>query len=227
LIRCQADATIARAVSPSRVRYSLRHLMTFIALAAVLPRADHPISRNEPVDSKDFDEFVAVRAAVHEGLRNGAFIDRTGWSCCRIVILPSFENCVAWDARVIRKRRRPPEHRLYRSCWRMDTDTQNLLSPLERLKHPRPYRPTVEVRATAIDGARIDELVQRFCGLPIPLGVAAPPIGCDGTSYELQLGHFFCHARIGWWNSLPAEWKAIEPLVDELISLFEFSWRGE
>jgi hypothetical protein len=176
------------------------------------------------VDFEHLDEFSAVRASASDGLCSGAFVGNEGWPVCRFVVLPTFENCFAWDVRSMPVRSKPAEPRLFRSCWRKDLDLQALGSPVERLKHPRPYRPTVEVGSVPIDAAKIEGLVHRFQRIPVPLGVAEPPSGCDGTNYDLEIGHFFCQARIAWWVHLPEEWAALGPLIEELAALFESSW---
>lgn len=181
---------------------------------------------NLHVDFEHLDEFYAVREAACDGLRSGGFIGDAGWPVCRFVVLPSFENSVAWDVRSLRVRGKPAEAQLFRSCWRMDLDQQTLLSPVERLKHPRPYRPTVELGSVPIDAARIEGLMHRFQTIGVPLAVANPPTGCDGTNYELEIGHFFYHVRIGWWVRLPDEWKTIAPVIEEMAALFESSWRN-
>ena len=96
---------------------------------------------------------------------------------------------------------------------------------MERLKHPRPYRPTVEVSSASIDAASIEGLIRRFQTIPVPLAVAEPTSGLDGTSYELEIGDPFRNARIAWWERLPQEWQALGPLVEEMRGLFESSWR--
>jgi hypothetical protein len=180
---------------------------------------------NKRVDFEHIDEFFAAREAAYDGLRRGAFVGAVGSPFCRFVVLPSFENSVAWDVRSTPVPGKPAELRLFRSCWRMDLDLHALGSPVERLKHPRPYRPTVEVGAAPIDAASIQELVRRLQNIPVSLSVANPPSGCDGTNYELEIGHFFCHARIAWWVCLPEEWAALGPVVKEMVALFESSWR--
>jgi hypothetical protein len=125
------------------------------------------------VDFEHLDEFYSVRQAAYEGLRAGSFAGRdTGRSLCRFLVLPSFENAVGWDVLSRRVRRNEAEPRLFRSCWGMDLDSQALGSPLERLQHPRPYRPTIEVGRAPIDPAIIEGLIRRFQTISVPLAVA-------------------------------------------------------
>ena len=97
-------------------------------------------------------------------------------------------------------------------------------SPVERLKHRRPYQPTIEVEWTAIDRVRVENLFNRFRAISVPLAFQNQSIGLDGTSYELALGNYMYHSRIHWWSQLPPPWRALQPVVTELLELFEHTW---
>lgn len=131
----------------------------------------------------------------------GSFVGDAGISLCRFVVLPAFENSVGWDVRSLQVRGKPSKSQLFRSCWRLDVDQQAFRSPVERLKHSRPYRPTIEVGSAPIDAAKIEGLVRRLQAIPIPRAVAESSIGCDGTTYELVIGNFFRHSRIASWSA--------------------------
>jgi len=178
------------------------------------------------VDFEHIGEFYEVREAACDGLRSGRFVEgEAGSTLCRLVVLPSFENAVAWDVLSLPTRGATARTRLLRSCWRQDLDLHALGSPVERLRHSRPYRATVEVGSAPIDTAEIEGLVLRLRTIPVPLSVARPPFGVDGTSYELEIGGASCKARIAWWAHLPEEWEVLGPVVEEMCSLFESSWR--
>src|SRR5688500_6819085 len=98
----------------------------------------------------------------------------------------------------------------------MDEDNHAKSSPVERLKHPRPYQPTLETDWALLDAARLDAILSRIRHVRIPLSLADAIAGCDGTSFELAVGDFFCNARIGWWCEMPKEWQELAPVVTEL-----------
>ena len=174
------------------------------------------------MDREQMDEFQAVRESAFDALRLGTLIDRhRSARVCQFVILPSFENPVSWDVIKVVSRKDGAQTRLYRSCWRMDVDSQAMDSPVERLKHPRPYNPTLETDWVLVDQGRLAAVLSLFCTIRIPLTMGTARAGCDGTSFELAVGDFFCNARIGWWRDLPEEWQELRPLVAELESLFE------
>jgi hypothetical protein len=177
------------------------------------------------VDREQMDEFYAVQEAVYDGLRLGRYIDRhRSVPVCQYLVLPAFENPVSWDVIRVVSRTAGAQTRLYRSCWRMDLDDRAMSSPVERLKHPRPFKPTVEVDWVLVELARVEELVARFRSVRVPLAVARSHSGCDGVSFELSVGEFFCNARIGWWCDLPDEWLELQPVVSDVAQLFERAW---
>ncbi len=101
------------------------------------------------------DEFYAVRESAYDALRLGTLIDRhRSVPVCQFLILPSFENPVSWDVIKVVSRKDGAQTRLYRSCWRMDVDGQAMSSPVERLKHPRPYNPTLEKCFASVESGK-------------------------------------------------------------------------
>ncbi len=177
------------------------------------------------MDREQMDEFGAVRQTACDALRFGALMDQhRPLAVCQFLILPSFENAVSWDVTKVASRKEGAHTRLYRSCWRMDIDSQAMSSPVERCKHSRPYRPTIEVDWVPIDEAQIDGLLKKLRLVPVPLAVASNHAGLDGTFFELTVGGFFCSARIVWWCSIPDEWRALQPVVSELERLFASTW---
>jgi hypothetical protein len=177
------------------------------------------------MDREQMDEFYAIREAACDGLRLGTYIERhRSVPVCQILILPSFENPVSWDVIRVAARGLGAQTRLYRSCWRMDIDCENTRSPVERLKHPRPYIPTIDVDWVLIDRALVETIIGRLRATPILLALASRPVGCDGVTFELSIGDFFCNARISWWCELPEEWKQIRPVVTELEGVFIQAW---
>jgi hypothetical protein len=177
------------------------------------------------VDHEQMDEFYAVRESAYDALRLGTPIYRhRSVPLCQFLILPSFENPISWDVIRVVSRKDGAQTRLYRSCWRMDVDSQAMSSPVERLKHPRPYNPTLETDWVLVDKGKLELILARFNAIRIPLTLANARSGCDGTSFELAVGNFFCNARIGWWSDVPDEWQELRPVVRDLENLFESTW---
>ncbi len=173
------------------------------------------------------DEFYLVRESAYDALHLGTMIERQrSVPMCQYLILPSFENPISWDAIGVVSRKDGAQIRLYRSCWRMDIDAQAMSSPVERLKHPRPYKPTLETDWVLLDRRKLEAFLERFTAVRIPLTLSTARAGCDGTSFELTVGNSFCNARIAWWQDLPEEWQALHPMIAGLESLFESTWEG-
>src|SRR5262245_23249262 len=106
----------------------------------------------------------------------------------------------------------------------MDIDRGVFMSPMERVKHPKLYRPTIESDWVLIEGARVDSALAKLRSTAVPLAIANWAGGCDGTSFELSVGDSSCNARISWWCELPEEWRELAVIVTELEQLFERTW---
>jgi hypothetical protein len=177
------------------------------------------------MDLEQQNEFGRIRKAAYDALRRGAFIERDrSLSLCQYLILPSFDNPISWDVVKGVRNRNEAQTRLYRSRWRMDFDGQALSSPAERINYPRPYKPTFESEWVLIDEKKVEAILVQFNAIRIPLTPANAPIGCDGTSFELAIGHPFCNARIAWWYELPEDWRELQPVVADLENLFLSTW---
>src|SRR5262249_39052658 len=142
------------------------------------------------VDSEQVDEFdtvrelmeesCAVRESAYDSLRLGTLIERQrSVPVCQFLILPSFENPVSWDVIKVVSRKDGAQTRLYRSTWRMDVDDQAMSSPVERLKHPRPYKPTLEADWVLVDAVKLEAVLSRIRSIRIPLMLAEALAGCD------------------------------------------------
>jgi len=172
------------------------------------------------------DEFCAVRESAYDALRLGTCIDRhRSVPVCQFLILPSFENPVSWDVIKVVSRQAGAQVRLYRTCWRMDLDSKKMSSPVERLKHPRPFRPNFETDWVLVEAGELESVLLRLRRIRIPVMPADARTGCDGTSFELAVGDFSWNTRIGWWCDVPKEWGELQPIVAELERLFESAWQ--
>jgi hypothetical protein len=180
------------------------------------------------VEREPWEEFETVRKAAIDALRCGQHIARSPLSViCQLLVLPSFEDAIRWD---VVEASSPPNGRqlhLQRTIWRMEVDSGAFRSPIERLKHPRPYLPTIETGIVNVNSARLDSILSQFRTIRIPLAVEDPQSGLDGTAFELRLGGPFCSARIAWRCNLPNEWREFHPVVRDLEAFFNDSWSAE
>jgi hypothetical protein len=176
------------------------------------------------VDREQIDEFYRLKELAYETLRFGRHLSLP---VCQLLTLPSFENPISWDVIQIMSHQEGAQTRLYRSCWRMDLDSQAMSSPLERLKHPHPFSPTIEAYWVPVDASQLEGILLQLHSIRIPLTLPSQQIGCDGTSFELAIGDFFCNTRIGWWCDIPKEWWELQPVVTELERLFKSSWAAQ
>lgn len=170
------------------------------------------------------EELRAVQKLAYDALRSKRYLESDPSKGCQLLIMPSFENVICWDVLDVGPTHESGGIRLHRTCWRMDFDFEALNDPIKRLRHPRPYHPTLETAWTELDRTALTAILAGFSAIRIPLHVTNPDWGCDGTTYELAIGDYFWNTRIRWWNHLPDEWQELQAPLDELEKLFESAW---
>jgi len=127
------------------------------------------------MEAEQSTEFSAVSKLAYEMLRLGTPFDPHRMvPLCQYLILPSFENPIKWEAIRVRSKQDADHTRLNRICWRRDLDSEAFRSPVERLKHPRPYQPTIETNWVPIDQDQMDAILARCRAIRIPLMPATP-----------------------------------------------------
>lgn len=105
----------------------------------------------------------------------------------------------------------------YRTVWEMTQDINAFTTAIERLKHPRPFVPTIASTPMDIGPNALTPLLARFGQIQIPLRHTKHSICVDGVSFELQIGDGWTGIMLQWHNDLPDEWPAeLRTLVAEL-----------
>ena len=177
------------------------------------------------MEREPWTSSAAIREEVYEGLRLGKYIDRhRSVPVCQYLVLPAFENPVSWDVIRVVSRTAGQGTRLYCSCWRMDVDNRAMSSPVERLKYPRPFRPTVEVDWAGRAGrgrvaGRSPPFDSRAAGgRPAALWVRWSEFRAIRRRVLLQRPHRLVVP------DLPDEWHELRPVIAEVVELFERAW---
>ena len=176
-------------------------------------------------DNALINEFLAIQRRLADALRLGTYAGRREpFAVCQLLVMPSFENWIGWDVLHTVSQQSGLQTRLYRSCWRHDTDAAAFAKPLERARHPYPYLPTVEVGWVLVDSGCVEGLLARLGGITVPLGAPQEATTDDGTRFELAFGPHDANVRLAWHHELPPSWRLVQPLVNELLHLFEKAW---
>ncbi len=108
---------------------------------------------------------------------------------------------------------------VYYTTWRMTRDLEAFSTAMERLKHPRPYVPTIESTRFDFDSLGAESLLSRISKVRIPLELTRNWISLDGTSFEMQIGNGTNGILLQWHNRLPDEWLELSDTVELLNEL--------
>lgn len=109
----------------------------------------------------------------------------------------------------------------YYTVWRMTYDIEAFSTAIERLKHPRPYLPTLESTKLGASSDSLDEILESLLATVVPLSRVRNSISLDGTRFELQIGDGWTGIMLQWHNDLPDEWSP--ELADVLCKLNEMA----
>ena len=96
----------------------------------------------------------------------------------------------------------------YHTTWRVTRDIEAFATAVERLKHPRPYVPTVESSQMNVSGVEIASLISELGMIHVPLRSTANSVSLDGVGYELQIGDGWTGVMLQWHNELPDGWAS-------------------
>jgi hypothetical protein len=127
----------------------------------------------------------------------------------QLLIIPSFEPVIAYDVHDVSRKDHPKNYLARYTCWRRDIDAEKFRTPLERLKYPRPLKPTFESKSFSITSKAVVEILDRFRTVSIPTFINRSALGLDGTAYEVEIGDQLQGCRFHWWEEQPAEWQAL------------------
>ncbi|WP_437280055.1 hypothetical protein WME90_05700 [Sorangium sp. So ce375] len=175
-------------------------------------------------------EYGTMTDDVYAKLRVHAYVDdRYAGHVFQYLVLPSFGAPVAWD--VFRRRREgyDDDHVLVRTTWDCGADRSKFSTPVERLRHPYPLVPTIEVHQLAAPSDTLRELAVELAGLEIRIGSLGVG-GLDGTTYEIALDQpphhipFAAKCRLSFWHEPPTGWRGLGAWVSRAERVFIEAW---
>ena len=109
----------------------------------------------------------------------------------------------------------------YYTVWRMTEDIHAFTTAIERLKHPKPYVPTLASAQMDVGTDSIESILRRLEQIQIPLRRTKNSISLDGVSFEMQIGDAWTGIMLQWHNELPDGWPP--GLADLLLELSEMA----
>lgn len=112
-------------------------------------------------------------------------------------------------------------HLVTQTIWYKDIDAENFKNPVERLRHPFPYLPTIEQKTVPLEAEFVQHTLQNLGRVTIPFWVEHTLIGLDGTTFEVAFTHRLIAARVQWWGNGPQEWQPLIKITQAAILYLE------
>jgi hypothetical protein len=183
------------------------------------------------LDQEQVLEYGRLEDDIVPKLRHHAFVDGlAAGHMFQYLILPSFTPPIAWDVFQRRRRDHEDDFVLVRSSWRSDLDLEKLRSPVERLAHPYPLVPTVEVHQLNAASDELARLAAELAAVRLVIGARPDVFGVDGVNYEVALQQpphrsiLDAKCRLSWWERPPAGWEELAAWVRRAEAVFESAW---
>jgi hypothetical protein len=156
-------------------------------------------------------EWYELRSRTWQLLRRRKHILRSKYRpLLQYLVMPSFTD--TWCIDVVRT---GDELAAYHTLWRMTSDISAFATAIERLKHPKPYVPTLASTRIIIGSDVIESLLARLGRIQVPLQVTTNSISLDGVAFEIQIGDGWTGLMLQWHNVPPDGWS---PDLAEILS---------
>ena len=137
--------------------------------------------------------------------------------------LPAFHNQTRLTLYIPHPRAKPDIEPFFTvSTWRRDTDLDKLRDPIERLRHPKLLKPTIEEINKQISKDKVDQITSSLSRIPLPsLLPNENTIGFDGTRYRFSFDQGYYSLDLQWWCDYPKAWKSTIDDINNIISELE------
>jgi hypothetical protein len=185
------------------------------------------------MDPEQSREYEQISREIVVKLRHQAYIeDRYAAHAFQYLILPSFTPPISWDVFLRRHKGYPDNYVLMRTTWRSDIDHEKLRTPVERLRHPYPLTPTIDIYQLPTSSEELKILADELAAVELPIGASPGVAGIDGVTYEVAIGQppayftFAARCRLSWWCEPPDAWSALRAWVVRAEKVFEAAWTG-
>jgi hypothetical protein len=134
----------------------------------------------------------------------------------QFLILPSFDDSISIDLV-----RTGSELRAYITRWRATHDIEAFATPVERMRHPRPFLPTYESHQVPATQDQLCGLINQIQQITVSLVPTGNSISLDGTSYEFNSGNGYSGVRLRWHNQIPLEWSVLTAITKTMVGMLE------
>lgn len=179
------------------------------------------------MEQEQADEICQLRDAILANLRHHSFIDG-GQHVFQYLVIPSFSPTVSFDVFKRCMNASNNDFVLTKTVWRSDLDLAKLSSPVERLRHPRPLQPTIEIHVLSVPSETLENLFKELSNLKQSVATCQSQLVLDGVGYEIALEQtvksgMSSNDRLSWNEPPPSEWQDIPSWAKKAEAIFDMA----
>lgn len=168
------------------------------------------------MDQELLREWQELQETAREILRKG-YAPAT--RLFQVIRCPAFEDAISWE--IFEVAPAPTIYRAAKMQWLREQDSEKFRNPVERLKYPRPLKPSIETNVNALRPEFVQSILEQLKAVQIPAWPSASRIGLDGTMYELIVGGGFLSVHYRWWEQPPIEWQPLADISQAIVDQIE------
>lgn len=171
----------------------------------------------EAVQSEQQQEYTRlIEAAGHElnsVAESGSFLQV--FSFWR---LPAFHDQVRTTLYTPRRPGSGKEPFVTITTWKRSQDVDKLRDPLERLRHPKDLRPTLEESSMVVDADTVAQVIADLSAISLPsIRPIEGVVGLDGVGYRFSFSQGYFSLDLSWWCDLPSVWRAATQQIEDVV----------
>ena len=147
------------------------------------------------------DEWSELRDNIHLHLSSRCHVSLPKYRPrLQLLVMPSFHDW--WCIDLLET---DGELSAYLIWWYATHDQEAFRNGLERLRHPRPFLPTLNSRRLERSSSDVREMLARFESIQLPFDLKWDYFTIDGTPIELRVGD---QLVLEWNSGMPEEWPS-------------------
>lgn len=203
-----ADTTSAQSVAASELRDCSRLAIPVTCFTEY----------SEALQTEQQEEYLRLSETALDALNSvaesGSFLHVFSFWC-----LPAFRD---QSRTTLYTPRRPESGKLpffSVTTWKRTEDLEKLRDPVERLRHPKELKPTIEHSNKVLDTVFASQVIEDLSAISLPsLRPTETVLGLDGVGYRFSFDQGYFSLDLSWWCDRPKAWDTVTSRIEEIVS---------
>ncbi|GAA5484848.1 hypothetical protein [Haloferula sargassicola] len=133
--------------------------------------------------------------------------------------LPAFEDHVRTTLYTPRRPDSGKDPFVSITTWKREDDFNKLRDPVERLKHPKELKPTIDEASKILDPEDASKVIEDLSAISLTsLRPTEGVLGLDGVGYRFSFSQGYFSLDLSWWCDRPKVWQEATSRIEDVVS---------